>query len=95
MAGHLAAADSDTWWLSREPPLLRAELRYFIQEEMALHLTDVLFRRTGLGSLRCPPAGLLTTLAEAMAAELGWDGARQQLEIEQVLQRFAMLPQEH
>lgn len=95
VAGYLAAADRDTWWLSQEPPLLRAELRYFIQEEMALHLTDVLFRRTGLGSLRCPPAGLLTTLAEAMAAELGWDGARQQVEIEQVMRRFAMLPQEN
>ena len=50
---------------------------------------------TGVQTCALPISGLLTTLAEAMAAELGWDGARQQLEIEQVLQRFAMLPQEN
>lgn len=81
--------------LAPDAPLCRGEIRYFVREEMAQKLADVVFRRTGLGSLRCPSGAALSATAGIMAAELGWDGARQQEEIDAVLRRYAMLkPQE-
>jgi len=71
------------------PGLLRAELRYFITEEMALTLADVVFRRTGLASAECPSQDILRTLASAMAKELNWDESESGRQIEQVLAVFA------
>ena len=73
------------------PGLLRAELRYFIHEEMAMTLADVVFRRTGLASVECPREDVLRTVATAMAEELGWDKAENERQIAAVLAVFAPL----
>lgn len=72
---------------------MRGEIAYFIHEEMALTLGDVVFRRTGLGSYQCPSRRLLADIATCMADELKWDEKRQQKEIELVSQKYAVLAQ--
>ena len=59
-------------WLSQSPDLLKAEVRYFIRSEKAVRLTDVIRRRSSLGSAQCPPNSLLHEIAEFMADDLKW-----------------------
>jgi glycerol-3-phosphate dehydrogenase len=96
---HLAAKPEEAaspWLVSGSADLgcaglLRAELRYFIEEEMALTLADVVFRRANIAGAECPARGVLATLARAMAGELGWNEAEAGRQIEKVLAAFAPL----
>ena len=65
-----------------------AAVRHAVRHEMALHLDDVLMRRTGIGTLGRPDDRVLDQVADLMAAELGWDSARRQREIDTALDRF-------
>lgn len=71
-----------------------AEILYAVREEMAYHLADAVFRRTGLGTLGHPGMPALEKTAALMAGELGWSEERCASEIEGVVQRFA-LPSAH
>jgi glycerol-3-phosphate dehydrogenase len=67
-------------------PDLLAEVPFAVRNEQALSVADVLLRRTRLGLLAAPEltgdgAGVPRTVAEAMAAELGWDDARVEEEL--------------
>lgn len=53
-----------------------AELAHAIRAEMAQHLTDVIFRRTDLGTARHPGESAVAVVAEFMQRELGWTNAR-------------------
>ncbi|MFQ6113477.1 MAG: FAD-dependent oxidoreductase [bacterium] len=64
--------------------VLKAEVIHAIREEMALKLSDVVLRRTELGSAGNPGEESLKTCAAILAMELGWDKARVQREIEEV-----------
>ena len=88
---HLASRPEEAAapWLI--PGLLRAELRYFIHEEMAITMADVVFRRTNLASAECPSEDILQALATAMGQELAWDEAENERQIEAVLAVFAPL----
>jgi glycerol-3-phosphate dehydrogenase len=55
---------------------LGAEIVYVIRHEMALRLTDIVVRRTGLGAAGKPPMEALTRCSQIAAAELGWDSTR-------------------
>jgi glycerol-3-phosphate dehydrogenase len=70
-------------------PDLLAEAPFSVRHEQAASLGDVLLRRTRLGLLAArslvDPAGPVRAVAEAMAPELGWDGARVDAEIERWL----------
>ncbi|HBG20174.1 MAG TPA: glycerol-3-phosphate dehydrogenase/oxidase [Desulfobulbaceae bacterium] len=81
----------DGLWLSEEPALLFAEVRYFVREEMASTLADVVFRRSNLGSAECPGLSILTRIAEVMGGELSWTGEEQERQIAAVLQVYAPL----
>ena len=48
---------------------------------MAVHLSDVVLRRTTLGSFDYPGMPALQVCAGLMARELGWDGRREMEEI--------------
>jgi glycerol-3-phosphate dehydrogenase len=50
---------------------------------MAIKLSDVILRRTGIGSIGQPDNTTLDTAAEIMAAELGWSIDQTELEIEE------------
>jgi glycerol-3-phosphate dehydrogenase len=64
--------------------VIRAVTRYAIRYEMAQKLSDVILRRSGLGSAGRPDASSLACCAEVMAAEMGWDRARKAREIAEV-----------
>ncbi|MBN1541003.1 glycerol-3-phosphate dehydrogenase/oxidase [candidate division KSB1 bacterium] len=53
-------------------PILKAEVTYGVREEMAVHLTDIILRRTEMGSTGSPDDEALLACAQVMAAELGW-----------------------
>ena len=70
--------------------LIKAEVLHGIREEMAQKLTDVIFRRTELGSAGYPGDTCLKTCAAIMSKALGWDKARTQKEVEKVQAVFSM-----
>ncbi|HEY9839519.1 MAG TPA: glycerol-3-phosphate dehydrogenase/oxidase [Candidatus Obscuribacterales bacterium] len=74
--------------LWRAEPDIVAEVHHALEQEMACRLDDVLFRRTGLGTLGRPPQAMLQRVAEIMAAHHGWDAAQQAEEIARVLKRY-------
>lgn len=69
--------------------VVKAEVIHGIREEMAQKLSDVIFRRTDLGSTGNPGDECLKTCAAIMAAELGWDKARLQEEFKEVKTVFS------
>jgi glycerol-3-phosphate dehydrogenase len=52
--------------------VLRAEVRHAVRREHALHVTDVVLRRTDMGTLARPPDEAVRAIAEEMAGLLGW-----------------------
>ena len=80
-------------WLNEDSSLLIAEILYFIHEEMAVTLSDIVFRRSGIGSAECPSLEILTHLSEIMGEELGWDGEEKNRQVEAALQVFAPVQQ--
>ena len=69
---------------------LGAEVVYAASHEGALHLDDVLARRTRI-SIEAWDRGVSAApvAARLMGGVLGWDGAREALEVERYLQRVA------
>lgn len=63
----------------------REETVRAVRSEMAVKLTDVVFRRTRLGEGTGPKRVEVEAAARAMGAELGWDALRQGEEIEAVM----------
>jgi glycerol-3-phosphate dehydrogenase len=70
--------------------LLRAEVRHAIRAEMAQTLSDVVFRRTELGTAGDPGRELLVEATRTAADELGWSRDRERLELRQVYGRFGV-----
>lgn len=71
--------------------LTEAEIKYFIEEECALRLEDVVFRRTDIGSYSFPGKALLSSLALKMAEYLNWDNDKIKEEIEKVISKYSLL----
>jgi glycerol-3-phosphate dehydrogenase len=75
----------------REPlldghPYLAAEAVHAVRREMALHVADVLFRRTHLGWETRETEEAARRTARLMGDELGWDAERREREVEEVLE---------
>ena len=80
----LRGAAADPSFLRRvaaERETIEAEVAYAVDHEMAGRLTDVVFRRTGLGVLGHPGEPCLERCAAIMSARLGWSAARRVEEI--------------
>ncbi|MCL2155896.1 MAG: glycerol-3-phosphate dehydrogenase/oxidase [Leptospirales bacterium] len=58
-----------------------AQVVYAIKSEMAFKLTDILFRRTGLGTLGHPGKHALNSIADLAGKLLGWNESRKKEEI--------------
>lgn len=58
-----------------------AQVRFALEEEMALSLEDVVMRRTALGQLGPPSPAALEKVASQMAAHLGWNEDKKEREI--------------
>ena len=77
--------------ISTHPLCTVDEVLYGLREEMALKLSDIVFRRTSLAQAGLPSLDALRQTAQVMALELGWDEKRQQREIEEVVQVYQPL----
>ncbi|GMR06850.1 MAG: glycerol-3-phosphate dehydrogenase/oxidase [Gammaproteobacteria bacterium] len=70
--------------LVTEPPVIAAEIIYSVRNEMAFSLSDVVFRRTGIGSAGHPGKALLENIADLLAKELTWSEQTKQQEVKNV-----------
>ncbi len=62
--------------------IIKAQIVFAIQSEMAQRLADIIFRRTDVGSLQHPGVYVLNSIAAFMAKELEWDQDRIAKEID-------------
>ena len=67
-----------------------AEVIYAAREEMVYTLKDILFRRTGLGTLGNPGDNILERAGDLAAKELGWSNDRLKNEIEEAKQALSL-----
>ena len=67
-----------------------AQVVYAIKNEMAVTLKDILFRRTGIGTLGNPGKTVLEKVADIAANELGWSADRKKQEILEVEKIFKL-----
>jgi len=68
--------------------VVAAEVVHAAREEMAQHLTDVVYRRTDLGTAERPTRTALEICGRLMAAELGWSSERTLAEISNAERSF-------
>ncbi len=69
-----------------------AEVAHAVRHEMALRLSDIVVRRSGLGASGQPGSEALAACARLAAAELGWDQERTEQEIAEVNAFYAIEP---
>jgi glycerol-3-phosphate dehydrogenase len=74
--------------VSDRRPNTLAEVLFTVRQEMALSLDDVLFRRTGIGTLGTPGRAAVERIAGIMAMELGWSPEETQQQMLSVSRRF-------
>lgn len=60
---------------------IEAQIVFAVREEMAVHLSDVVMRRTCMGQVGMPSHEALETASRIMGAELGWTEERRTGEI--------------
>ncbi|WP_420368435.1 FAD-dependent oxidoreductase [Curtobacterium sp. L1-20] len=71
--------------LESEPALTRAEVAYFARNEQAVHLVDVVLRRTNLAFVGGVTIDLLDELADVLAETLGWTAEERADEVQRTL----------
>lgn len=64
------------------------EVDFFVKEEMAQTLGDVVFRRSEIATAECPERNILEKIAERMALHLHWDKDRIKNEVDAVEKSF-------
>ena len=90
----LQYAQSDPVWaepIDEDSQVLHCEILHSVRAEMAVKLSDVVFRRTDLGTASCPSLKQLKVIAKIMADELGWNENKQTDEINEVLHAYSPL----
>lgn len=78
--------------LAPDNPVIGVQIVHAVRHEMALHLDDVIFRRTGLGTLGHPGVSVIKQAAELMGRELGWDETALANEISGTVRLFETIP---
>jgi glycerol-3-phosphate dehydrogenase len=76
--------------VSSSSQVMKAEVVHAVMGEQAQKLTDVVFRRTELGSAGDPGSEALESCAAVMAGTLGWSEARKQQELDEVRAAFCL-----
>ena len=69
-------------------PDIAAQVAYAVRQEMAASLDDVLFRRTGVGTLGSPGDAAIQKVADLMGAELEWDKKERAAQVRRSLAHF-------
>lgn len=67
-----------------------AEVVYAVQEEMAKTLCDIIFRRTGIGTLGHPGLEVLNKVADCAAELLNWDENKKKAEIDLAIEKLTL-----
>lgn len=67
-----------------------AQAAYAVRNEMALTLGDILFRRTGIGTLGYPGKEVLTKVADITSQELGWSSEKKEKNILEAEKAFRL-----
>jgi glycerol-3-phosphate dehydrogenase len=75
--------------LKSVPDYTRREIMFLVQSEKALHLDDILLRRTMLAMLGRLTRDGVEEIADAMSAALGWKVEQKTVEVERVLRLLA------
>jgi glycerol-3-phosphate dehydrogenase len=75
--------------VSKRTPVIKAEIVHGIRKEMAQKLSDVIMRRTELGSFGHPGEEALRTCASIMSRETGWSDSRALSEMEEARAVFS------
>lgn len=70
--------------LTDEQAILRAEVLHAVRDEMAQKLTDVILRRTDLGTAGYPGEAAVQFSSEVMGVELGWSRERIKQEVQEL-----------
>ncbi len=91
VAHYLQMSQDNEPWLDKTAGFLKTEVDYLIREEMAFTLSDIVLRRTGLGTAECPARKTLTAIAARMATILDWNEERIKKEIEDIICRYSPL----
>lgn len=87
----LRVAEGDTSLLEGTHDILTAEVIHAVRHEMAQKLSDVIFRRLGIGTVGYPTRETLEHCATLMSAALGWDESRRAQEVAEVEALFEEL----
>ena len=77
--------------VSQALPDIAAQVVHAVREEMAMTLEDVVFRRTGLGTLGPLEASAIETVSTLMARELGWSEPERLKQVESLNWRYEPL----
>lgn len=101
LSNHYGARYREVIEISRENKLLReaagsepiplAAAVHAMRREDARTLSDIVFRRTGLGSFEYPGRDALVKVAATVGRFYGWDEGRQASEVENVTQHYRNL----
>ncbi|CAN5256941.1 glycerol-3-phosphate dehydrogenase/oxidase [soil metagenome] len=83
--------DDSAEHLIEETQLSIEEVAYFASVERAVHVSDVIFRRTSLAFVGAVTAPVLDAIGAAMAHELGWSAQRLEREIADTVQELSLL----
>jgi glycerol-3-phosphate dehydrogenase len=75
-----------------EQAILKAQISYSVHNEMALKLSDIIFRRTEIGTGGQPSEDILDFCAAVMSGHMGWDAVQIQEEIQAVKEAYSFKP---
>jgi glycerol-3-phosphate dehydrogenase len=68
--------------------VFQAELAYIVDHEMVRTLSDLIFRRTDLGSFAMPAEETIAFCADFLAGHLGWDAETRVLNIKRLYSQY-------
>jgi len=89
----LKYCEQDTKWaqlVTSNSPVIKGEILHGIREEMAYKLSDIVYRRTELGTAGYPGDACLRTCAEIIAAEWGWSKEKNKDNLQEISPVFPM-----
>ena len=71
--------------------IIKSEIIFAIREEMALHLDDIIFRRTDIGSSGLPDDLDIGFISKVAGEELGWTETERISEIKRIENYYRLL----
>ncbi len=86
----LTGSPSGSLRLATGEAFYQNEIRYLLEQEDIQHLTDLYFRRSGLGTVGAPPEPITQAISKTAARELGWNRRELGVELRSVRERYRL-----